>query len=68
MQIKPCPWCGGTSVSVVEKEFRYRMAVCDECDAHAPDVRHDTLAKDQQKAERESSAKAIDAWNTREPI
>lgn len=45
--IKPCPWCGGTSVSVVEKEFRYRMAVCDECDAHAPDVRHDTLAQAQ---------------------
>ena len=66
--IRPCPWCGGTSVSVEELEFRYRVAVCDECGAHAPDVRHNTLVADQLKAEQESSVKAIEAWNTRESI
>lgn len=62
----PCPWCGCVppSTSVIEgSTFRWRRV--EGCCADGPEVRHDTLAKDQLEAEVDSTARAIAAWNTR---
>lgn len=62
----PCPWCGEPldSVSVSEgSTFRWRKV--DGCCTDGPEVRHDTLAKDQNAAEADSKRRASEAWNTR---
>lgn len=62
----PCPWCGEklASVSVSEgSTFRWRKV--DGCCDDGPEVRHNTMADDQEAAEVESRAAAIAAWNTR---
>jgi len=64
--VLPCPFCGDNKPTVFEgSTFRWRVAVCNNCGAYAPEVRHDTLAEDQKQAGIESDAAAITAWNTR---
>ena len=64
--VLPCPFCGDSKPTVFEgSTFRWRVAVCNNCGAYAPEVRHDTLAEDQKQAGIESDAAAIVAWNTR---
>ena len=64
--VLPCPFCGDNQPTVFEgSTFRWRVAVCNNCGAYAPEVRHDTLAEDQKQAGIESDAAAIVAWNTR---
>lgn len=64
--IKPCPFCGGTTIEVREgSTFRWRYATCLECGAQAGEVRHNTLAEDQNQARLDSIARAIDEWNIR---
>jgi len=64
--VLPCPFCGDNQPTVFEgSTFRWRVAVCNNCGAYAPEARHDTLAEDQKQAGIESDAAAITAWNTR---
>lgn len=64
--IKNCPFCGHYDVTVYEgSTFRWRYAECDRCGAKAPEVRHDTLADDQEDATNKSTLAAIGAWNER---
>lgn len=65
--IKPCPFCGATNISVIEGDtFRWRLARCNECEAQAPMVRIQTMG-DGTPDEWEEKAKigAIESWNTR---
>ena len=60
-----CPFCGSTRVDVHEgATFRWRVVEC-ECGATGPEVRHNTLADDQQAAEADSRRRAIEEWNRR---
>lgn len=63
----PCPWCGKEMegpISVSEgSTFRWRKV--DGCCTDGPEIRHNTLADDQEAAEIKSRADAIAAWNTR---
>ena len=63
----PCPWCGADpNPAVIEgSTFRWRMVTG--CCTDGPEVRHDTLAANQQAAEVDSRLRAIAAWNTRAP-
>jgi Lar family restriction alleviation protein len=69
-EIKPCPFCGGSDVSISEGEtFRWMFAECDACGARASDVRVKTMGegtKEEYKAEAE--ARAIQEWNTRAEV
>lgn len=66
----PCPFCGGTHISVCEGSgFRWLVAGCDECGAKAGEVRCQTMGegtKEQWWARAEIDA--IAAWNTRVDI
>ena len=65
--IKPCPFCGGTNIEVVEgSTFRWRIARCLECGAQAGEIRIQTMG-DGSKEEWEAKgyADAIAEWNTR---
>lgn len=66
-ELKPCPWCGSkmeSGTEVIEgSTFRWRRVVG--CCTDGPEVRHDTMADDQQAAEADSRARAIAEWNTR---
>lgn len=65
-ELLPCPWCGQPleDWKVVEgSTFRWRQV--DGCCTPGPEVRHHTLAEDQEAAERQSTEDAITAWNTR---
>jgi len=66
-EIKPCPWCEGTSVSVTENAgFRWRCAVCDQCGACAPEVRKQTLGEGtNEEWEKDAERRAIESWNER---
>lgn len=66
--LEPCPWCGEPMAHVVVIEgstFRWRKV--QGCCTDGPEVRHDTLAKDQKAAEADSRARAIATWNRRAP-
>jgi Lar family restriction alleviation protein len=68
--IKPCPFCGNASINVYQGEtFRWRYAQCDNCGAHAPEIRIQTLGEG-TKEQWEAAAKieAIEEWNRRFPI
>jgi Lar family restriction alleviation protein len=67
METKPCPFCGCSSVSVVEgTSFRWRVARCNNCGAQAGEVRIQTFGEGTPE-EREKDAKqdAFAEWNTR---
>ena len=64
--LKPCPFCGESTVYVVDGEsFRYRVATCSNCGAIGPEVRMDTLAEDKESAKLRAHTWAIDEWNHR---
>ena len=43
-EIKPCPFCGSTSISIQEgSTFRWMLACCNDCDAKSGEIRVDTL-------------------------
>ena len=66
-QTKACPFCGSSKVTVFQGDtYRWRVAVCDECGAQAPDVRH--AIKEGQTPEQamaDTNKRALEAWNTR---
>lgn len=66
-ELAPCPFCGSQSVRVVMGEsFRWRVAVCDCCNARGPDVRVQTAGKGTQEDwERTAEAGAVVEWNRR---
>ena len=67
-ELLPCPWCGDelTDCTVSEgSTFRWRKV--DGCCTDGPEVRHNTMADDQEEAERDSTRRAIEAWNLRAP-
>ena len=66
-QLRPCPWCGADPNPAVVEGSTFRWRLVDGCCTHGPEVRHDTLAADQQAAESDSRRRAIAAWNTRAP-
>lgn len=69
-ELKPCPFCGGTDISVTEGEtFRWVNATCAECGAQSGEVRvavRGVLPSDQWRAK--CDAHAFKAWNTRAPV
>jgi Lar family restriction alleviation protein len=66
-ELKPCPFCGETGVSVIEgSTFRWRLAQCNHCGAQATDVRIQTLGEGtQEEWEADAHRRAIEEWNTR---
>jgi len=64
---KPCPFCGDRGVTVVEGDtYRWRVAVCNSCGAHAPDVRYSILeGQTREQAFDDANKRAIEAWNDR---
>jgi Lar family restriction alleviation protein len=60
-EIKPCPFCGGTSIQVQQgSTYRRLVAICADCGAQGPEVRQtalDAKSPDQDAALRD--------WNTR---
>jgi hypothetical protein len=67
MDIKPCPFCGGTSVSTREgSTFRWWLAECNECGATAGEVRCKTSG-DGTKEDwvKQAGIDALNAWNGR---
>ena len=66
-EAKPCPFCGHQGVTVFQSDtYRWRVAVCDECGAQAPDVRH-TIEEGQtpEQALDDANQRALKEWNTR---
>ena len=64
---KACPWCGNylsEPLTVIEGST-HRWRCVQGCCTDGPEIRHDTMAKDQEAAEQESRRKAIEAWNQR---
>ncbi len=67
--LAPCPFCGERSPAVVEADsFRYRRVVCGACGACGPEVRVDTMAADQESAERAACRDAAVAWSERKHL
>jgi Lar family restriction alleviation protein len=67
--VKPCPFCGGTEIQVVDgSTVRWRLAQCQGCGAQAGDVRIQT-AGDGRHSDWEAKATrlALDEWNKRAP-
>lgn len=67
-KLEPCPFCGGEipEALVIEgSTFRWRRVAG--CCVDGPEVRHDTMADDQEAAELGSKQRAIQAWNSRAP-
>lgn len=52
-QLKPCPFCGGTSISSGYNEYHAVVSICDNCNAAGP------------PAEETSKEAIIAAWNIR---
>ena len=69
MSIKPCPFCGGTEVQVIDgSTFRWRLAQCQGCYAQAPEVRIQTAGGGtRDEWEVKATRLALDEWNKRAP-
>lgn len=65
-ELKPCPFCGGSNISVIQgSTFRWRLAECD-CGARAGEVRIQTMGDGTQAQwEAQAAVDAIKEWNTR---
>ena len=63
----PCPFCGGTDISVREgSTFRWRIAACDDCGATCGEVRRQTLGNGtNEEWDRQAEHDAVACWNTR---
>lgn len=65
-ELLPCPWCGNAlKFGNVSEGSSFRWRKVDGCCADGPEVRHYTVADDQEAAEVDSRRRAIEAWNTR---
>jgi Lar family restriction alleviation protein len=65
-ELKPCPFCGGTNIETEQgSTFRWEVAYCIDCDAHAGEVRKDTLNDDVDVAEQQAALDAVAEWNRR---
>jgi hypothetical protein len=64
-ELRPCPFCGEPPVAKVVEGSTFRWRFVLGCCTPGPEVRHNTMADDQEAAERESTADAIAAWNRR---
>jgi Lar family restriction alleviation protein len=59
----PCPFCGSTSIHVVEgSTFKWRVAECAECGARGSEERWIYTETDPDASVR---ARVVTAWNTR---
>jgi Lar family restriction alleviation protein len=59
----PCPFCGSTSIHVVEgSTFKWRVAECAECGARGSEERWIYTETDPDASAR---ARVVTAWNTR---
>lgn len=67
MTPKPCPFCGGTDVSVIEgSTFRWRKVRCNDCDAECGEVRIKTSGTGTlNEWEEQAHFDAFKEWNTR---
>ena len=63
--LRPCPWCGGQPHPAVVRGSTFRWRQLAGCCTPGPEVRHDTLAEDQDKAELDSAGRARAEWNRR---
>jgi hypothetical protein len=61
----PCPWCGEAVEPFIQEGSTFRWRSVAGCCTNGPEVRHDTLAADQNAANVDSVRRAIAAWNTR---
>jgi hypothetical protein len=66
-ELLPCPFCGGKPVPAVVEGSTFRWRAVQGCCTNGPEVRHDTMAVDQEAAELDSERRAIEAWNRRTP-
>ena len=66
--LKPCPFCGETNVSVNNgSTFRWRVAVCNCCGAQAGEVRAQTYGDGTRDTwEAEAKKDALAEWNRRQ--
>lgn len=64
---KPCPFCGSVAVAIVDgSTFRWRAAMCSECEARGPEVRIQTAGEGGNEAwEIQAEADAITQWSHR---
>lgn len=64
--VKPCPFCGGKTVTAYEgSTFRWVYVACDECGAQTGEVRRQTIGVTPEESWPVAVAKAIAEWNTR---
>ena len=65
--VRPCPWCGGTSVSVEEgSTFRWRILSCDNCGANTGEHRIQTMGSGgKEQWEAKCRAEMLEVWNKR---
>lgn len=62
----PCPFCGESSVVMMEgSTFRWRVIKCTDCSAQCGEVRADTLERDHEKREADAYKKGVEEWNKR---
>lgn len=63
----PCPFCGSTSINVIEgSTFRWRMPQCDNCGACGPEVRVQTMGEGTpEKWCHDVELECMKVWNTR---
>ena len=78
MELKPCPFCGGTKLGVSEKSVardfgtmvQYQVAVyCTDCNAYGPRVLTEKIKSNTYPRPfvdfEKSESKASEAWNRR---
>jgi Lar family restriction alleviation protein len=67
MHVKPCPFCGSENIEVEEgSTFRWRYAVCLDCDARAGEIRIQTAgAGHVHDWENTARINAFMEWNKR---
>lgn len=68
MEVKPCPFCGGTKIAVIQGgTFRWRRAECQECEAMGGPVRIQTTGDGSKEDwESEAAVNALTVWNERQ--
>lgn len=55
LELKPCPFCGGTTLTIVDERVNEYAVWCESCDAMGPSTDFDERDK----------FKAVDLWNKR---
>lgn len=65
--LKPCPFCGSSTVVIHEgSTFRWMVASCSECGAQCGEVRVQTLGKGTpEQWDKQARIDAINQWNNR---